>query len=94
VNLLLDTHVVLWWLADDATLSDDIKAALDHEPDVYVSPGIVREVAIKQAIGKLKEPAGRPSGTRPRQRLPRTAHHLGARHRSRSVAADPPRSNE
>jgi PIN domain nuclease of toxin-antitoxin system len=53
VNLLLDTHVVLWWLTDDTTLSDEIKAMLDHEPDVYVSPASVWEVAIKQATGKL-----------------------------------------
>jgi PIN domain nuclease of toxin-antitoxin system len=37
MSLLLDTHVVLWWLADDATLGDDVKDRLDHEPDVYVS---------------------------------------------------------
>jgi hypothetical protein len=30
---------------------------LDHEPDVWVSAATVWEVAIKQAIGKLKEPA-------------------------------------
>lgn len=39
MSLLLDTHIVLWWLADDPTLSQDIKARLDHDPDVYVSPG-------------------------------------------------------
>jgi len=33
VSLLLDTHVVLWWLTDDPTLADEIKARLDHEPD-------------------------------------------------------------
>jgi PIN domain nuclease of toxin-antitoxin system len=59
VSLLLDTHVVLWWLADDPSLSDEIKARLDHEPDVYVSAVTIWEVAIKQAIGKL-EPADLP----------------------------------
>jgi PIN domain nuclease of toxin-antitoxin system len=53
VRLLLDTHVVLWWLADDRTLSDDIKASLDHEPDVYISSATIWEVTIKQALGKL-----------------------------------------
>lgn len=48
---------MIWWLVDDATLADNIKATLDHEPDVYVSPATICEVAIKQAIGKLKEPA-------------------------------------
>jgi PIN domain nuclease of toxin-antitoxin system len=64
VSLLLDTHVVLWWLTDDPTLSDDIKAQLDHEPDVYISPATVWEVAIKQAIGKLVEPADLPERIR------------------------------
>jgi PIN domain nuclease of toxin-antitoxin system len=59
MSLLLDTHVVLWWLADAPSLSDEIKARLDHEPDVYVSAVTVWEVAIKQAIGKL-EPADLP----------------------------------
>jgi PIN domain nuclease of toxin-antitoxin system len=60
VGLLLDTHVVLWWLADDPALADEVKDRLDHEPDVYVSAATIWEVAIKQAIGKLPEPAGLP----------------------------------
>ena len=57
MSLLLDTHVVLWWLADDPTLAADIKERLDHEPDVYVSPATVWEVAVKQSIGKIDKPA-------------------------------------
>jgi len=64
MSLLLDTHVVLWWLTDDPTLSDGIKARLDHEPDVYVSAATIWEVAIKQAIGKLMQPAGLPERIR------------------------------
>ncbi|MBA3489282.1 MAG: type II toxin-antitoxin system VapC family toxin [Longispora sp.] len=56
MRLLLDTHVVLWWLTDDPTLSDEIKALLDHEPDAYVSTATIWEVAIKQSIGKLESP--------------------------------------
>jgi len=56
VSLLLDTHVVLWWLVDDASLSDDVKARLDDDPDVYVSSATVWEVAIKESIGKLTGP--------------------------------------
>jgi PIN domain nuclease of toxin-antitoxin system len=56
VSLLLDTHVVLWWLSDDPTLAGEIKDRLDHEPDVYVSPATIWEVAIKQSIGKLDKP--------------------------------------
>lgn len=57
MRLLLDTHVVIWWLADDPTLSDTLKSVLDSEPDVYLSPVTVWEIAIKQAAGKIKEPA-------------------------------------
>jgi PIN domain nuclease of toxin-antitoxin system len=60
MGLLLDTHVVLWWLADDPALPDEIKDQLDHEPDAFVSAATIWEVAIKQAIGKLPEPAGLP----------------------------------
>ena len=54
MSLLLDTHVVLWWLTDDPTLAADLKDRLDHEPDVYVSAATIWEVAIKQSLGKLK----------------------------------------
>jgi PIN domain nuclease of toxin-antitoxin system len=60
VRLLLDTHVVIWWLADDPALSDEIKAMIDDEPDVYVSAATLWEVAIKQAAGKLMAPADIP----------------------------------
>ena len=64
MSLLLDTHVVLWWLTDDPTLSDDIKTRLDHDPDVYLSAATVWEVTIKQAAGKLTEPADLPERIR------------------------------
>jgi PIN domain nuclease of toxin-antitoxin system len=54
MSLLLDTHIVLWWLSDDPTLAAEIKNRLDHEPDVYVSAATIWEVAIKQSMGKLK----------------------------------------
>lgn len=57
MSLLLDTHVVLWWLADAPELSDEIKDRLDHEPDVRVSAATLWEIAIKQALGKITAPA-------------------------------------
>ena len=56
MRLLLDTHVVIWWLTDDPTLSEDIKNLIDEELEVYVSAASVWELAIKQALGKIKEP--------------------------------------
>jgi PIN domain nuclease of toxin-antitoxin system len=64
VSLLLDTHIVLWWLADDAELPDDIKDRLDHEPDVHVSAATLWEIAIKQALGKITAPADLPERIR------------------------------
>ena len=64
MSLLLDTHVVLWWLTDDPTLSEEIKTRLDHEPDTWVSAATIWEVTIKQAIGKLAEPAELPERIR------------------------------
>ncbi|WP_433301216.1 type II toxin-antitoxin system VapC family toxin [Actinoplanes sp. CA-030573] len=54
MGLLLDTHIVLWWLSDDPTLAAELKDRLDHEPDIYVSAATIWEVAIKQSAGKLQ----------------------------------------
>lgn len=51
--LLLDTHVVLWWLADDNMLDSTIKDRLDVDPEIFVSTVTVWEVGIKQTLGKL-----------------------------------------
>jgi PIN domain nuclease of toxin-antitoxin system len=64
MSLLLDTHVVLWWLADDPGLPEEIKDRLDHEPDVRVSAATIWEIAIKQALGKISAPADLPDRVR------------------------------
>jgi len=57
VRILLDTHIVLWWLADDARLPPGIRAAMvDGSNDVFVSAVVVAEIAIKQSLGKLDAP--------------------------------------
>lgn len=55
-RLLLDTHVVLWWLTDDPTLPKEIKRSINEDVDVFVSAATVWEVAIKQGCGKLTAP--------------------------------------
>jgi PIN domain nuclease of toxin-antitoxin system len=91
MSLLLDTHVILWWLTDDPALAEDLKARLDEDPDVYFSPISVWEVAIKQSIGKLRDPADlaeavRDSGFR---ELPVTARHAVAAGQLPLVHRDP-----
>ena len=56
MSLLLDTHVVLWWLAADVRLPHELKQRLDDDPDVRVSAVTIWEVGIKQSIGKLEAP--------------------------------------
>ena len=57
--LLLDAHALLWWLADDPTLSRSAHAAIrDPMNDVLVSAGSIWEIEIKRAVGKLASPAG------------------------------------
>ena len=56
-RLLLDTHVLLWWLADNAELGA-LARAMIAEPrnDVYVSAASTWEISIKRALGKLAAP--------------------------------------
>ena len=57
MNLLLDTHSLLWWLDDFAKLSPEADAAIrDGDNQVYVSAASTLEIAIKKAIGKLDAP--------------------------------------
>lgn len=56
MRLLLDTHVVLWWLMDDDTLSTEVKETIDTEAEVLISAASVWEISIKQALGKLAGP--------------------------------------
>ena len=57
MRLLLDTHILLWWLAGDRRLSAPIREAVaDPETDVVVSAVSAWEIAIKKALGKLRAP--------------------------------------
>jgi PIN domain nuclease of toxin-antitoxin system len=54
VKLLLDTHVFLWWLADDRQLRAGLRRKIAAaDPDVWVSAVSIWEIAIKMSIGKL-----------------------------------------
>ena len=57
MKLLLDTHVLLWWLADDARLGREARAVVSSsEHVVYVSAVTIWEIVIKRAMGKLELP--------------------------------------
>ena len=57
MNLLLDTHVLLWWLDDPTLLSKQALTAIkDLNNEVIVSVVSAWEIAIKKALGKLEAP--------------------------------------
>ncbi len=57
MKLLLDTHVLLWWLDNDARLSRSARRAIaDDAVPVAVSAVTAWEISIKAALGKLAPP--------------------------------------
>jgi PIN domain nuclease of toxin-antitoxin system len=90
VNLLLDTHVFLWWMAASRRLTKQIRDAI-ADPDHYVavSAASVWEITIKQALGKLEAPSDVPSALRANdfEPLPITVDHA-------SLAGALPRHHE
>ena|SRR5579884_1426892 len=57
MRLLLDTHTLLWWLADDSALSSKAREAItDGANVVAVSTVTAWEISIKRALGKLDAP--------------------------------------
>ena len=57
MNLLLDTHVLLWALAESAQLAPPARSALEHAQNEFlVSVVSAWEIAIKRALGKLDAP--------------------------------------
>jgi PIN domain nuclease of toxin-antitoxin system len=56
VNLLLDTHVLLWWLFDDPRLVDSCRKAIaDPDNPILVSTASAWEISTKHRLGKLPE---------------------------------------
>jgi PIN domain nuclease of toxin-antitoxin system len=54
MQLLLDTHVLLWWVADDPKLSTLAKTLISNpDNDCYISAATAWELAIKTGQGKL-----------------------------------------
>jgi PIN domain nuclease of toxin-antitoxin system len=55
VNLLIDAHVLYWWIADQPELTAEARAAIaDPDNIVGVSTASIWELAIKQAAGRLE----------------------------------------
>jgi PIN domain nuclease of toxin-antitoxin system len=55
---LLDTHVWLWWQADDRRLGSAARNAISAAAEVRFSAASAWEIAIKVSIGQLRLPRG------------------------------------
>ena len=61
-----DTHILIWAVADPARLDKVTRQAIiDPEDQVLVSSATAREIAIKQAQGRLDFPMDRFEATMP-----------------------------
>jgi PIN domain nuclease of toxin-antitoxin system len=58
VRLLLDSHVALWWLDDDASLGPQARRSLVDADEVFFSVVTPWELGIKRALGKVEFPDG------------------------------------
>ncbi|MGC3873665.1 type II toxin-antitoxin system VapC family toxin [Halomonas sp. GXIMD04776] len=53
-RILLDTHVFLWWLADDPQLGANAREAIaESRNTIFVSAASIWEISIKRQFGKL-----------------------------------------
>ena len=56
MKMLLDTHVVLWWVNEHEKLSDEARSLLLQDTNIlYLSIVSVWEIAIKTSLGKLTD---------------------------------------
>lgn len=56
MRLLLDSHVLVWWLAGDETLSLTARAAIaDASNEVFVSAVSSWQIAVKHRVGQMPQ---------------------------------------
>lgn len=65
MQLLVDSHVLLWHVLDDSRLGPGPTAAIEaDDAEVLVSTASLWEIAIKAALGKLDAPEDLPERVR------------------------------
>jgi PIN domain nuclease of toxin-antitoxin system len=62
MKLLLDTHILIWWLSQEERLSQaEIDLITDSDNFIFVSAATAWEIAVKKMIGKLEAPDDLPA---------------------------------
>lgn len=55
MKLLLDTHALLWWLADDDRIGAGARALIENpDNNILISVVSLWEITVKVRIGKLR----------------------------------------
>jgi PIN domain nuclease of toxin-antitoxin system len=54
LKLLLDTHVIIWWVRDDRRLGREARKAIARADVVWISAASGWELALKIAKGRLR----------------------------------------
>ncbi|MGC1461362.1 MAG: type II toxin-antitoxin system VapC family toxin [Terracidiphilus sp.] len=54
MRLLLDTHILLWLMADSPKLKPRARLLIEGAQEVYVSSASILEIAIKHRLGKIE----------------------------------------
>ena len=92
MNLLLDTHIILWWLNDDQWLNSDHRVLIgDSENLCYISAASIWEISIKSRLGKLTIPSNYIDVLKEQgfQELPITWKHCGVLNTLPDIHRDP-----
>ena len=54
MNLLLDTHIALWWLEDNPSLLEARREIISNADNLcFISSATIWEISIKSALGKI-----------------------------------------
>ena len=90
--LFLDTHVLLWWLDDPASLQTPPRRLIaDPRTRVFVSAAVAWEITIKRQLGKLEAPDDLEAALEEErfQHLPITVRHALAVAELPAIHGDP-----
>lgn len=59
MNILLDTHVVIWWYDNPAKIREEARRLIEDRANfLFLSPTVLWEISIKQTAKKLIIPNG------------------------------------
>jgi len=57
VNILLDTHIFIWWNDDPSKINKKARAVIEDQSNtVYISAVVIWEMTVKKMLGKLESP--------------------------------------